>query len=60
MLESRPVGVRSRTLTFSRTDTYSNASILPLRDLFLDFLTLKNGTDKLSRNVDNKVPIYAA
>jgi hypothetical protein len=51
----RPVGVRSRTLTFSRTDTHLNATILPMRDFFLDFLTLKNGIDRSSRNVGNKV-----
>ena len=27
--------------------------------LFLDFLTLEDGTDKLSRNVGKELPLYA-
>jgi len=30
-----------------------------LREVFLDCLTLEDGTDGLSRNVVNKLPIYA-
>jgi hypothetical protein len=28
--------------------------------IFLDFLTLENGTDKMSQNVSTELPLYAA
>jgi hypothetical protein len=30
------------------------------RPFFLDFLTLEDGTDRLTRNVDTELPLYAA
>jgi hypothetical protein len=50
--------------------TYSGTSLPTFRDNlpvqaakvneFVDFLTPEDGTDKLSRNVGNELPLYAA
>jgi len=39
---------------------YYAASGDSLRTFFLEFMTLEDGTDRLSRNVDKKLPLYAA
>jgi hypothetical protein len=41
-------------------DVYEICALLGFFFFFLDFLTLEDGTDRLSRNISKELPLYAA